>query len=165
MIDVADILQRLQALAAEDRTWILGRLPAAAKATLLAAASGESSLPPPAAAREIEGPVLPTTLAPQSVAAALKEEPAWIAASILGNAAGPWIAEVLAHLPPGLRSDIASLRRSDSVLTPLARETLVNLLLAQIGQSEPPPPTPSKFHTLLERLSASRSRKRMTLHL
>ena len=164
MIDIADILQRLQALSVEDRTWILGRLPVAAKATLLAAASGGSSPPPPAAAREIEGPALSTTLPPQSVAAALKEEPAWIAASILGNAGGPWIVEVLAHLPAVLRSDIASLRRSDSMLTPLARQTLVNLLLAQIDQS-PPPPTPSKFHTLLERLSASRSRKRMTLHL
>lgn len=162
MMDIADMLQRLQALTAEDRTWILGKLPATEKSTLLAAASGESS-PPPAAAPEIEAPALPTTLASLSVAAAMKEEPAWIAAAILQGAAEPWVAEVIAHLPAVLRSDVANLRRAGSKLTPLARQTLVELLLAQIGQTAAP--TPSKFHTLLERLSASRSRKRMTLHL
>lgn len=154
MIEVADILQRLQALTSDDRTWILGKLPAAAKSTLLAAASAEPS-PPPATA---------PTLAPRSVAAALKEEPAWLAAAFLQGAADPWAAEVIGHLPAVLRSDVANLRRAESTLTPLSRQTLADLLHAHVGQSAPPP-TPSKFHTLLERLSASRSRKRMTLHL
>src|SRR5262245_58063386 len=120
MIDVADILQRLQVLTSEDRTWILGKLPAAAKSTLLTAASAEPLPPPTAAAPEIEGPALPTTLAPQSVAAALKEEPAWLAAAALEGAAEPWVTAVIAHLPAVLRSEVANLRRAGSTLTPLA---------------------------------------------
>jgi hypothetical protein len=163
MTDVADIMQRLHALTVEDRAWILGKLPATAKSALLAAAAGEPS-PPPSAPTVEDAPVLPTTLAPRSVAAALKEEAAWVAVALLEDADESWIAEVIAHLPPVLRSDIDSMRRAGASLTILARRTLIRLLLAKIGEAAPQP-APSKFQVLLDRLSASRSRKRMTLHL
>ena len=163
MTSLADILQRLHGLAAEDRTWILGRLPAPAKSTLLAAASGEPSRPL-AAACGFEAPALPHTLTPQSVAAALKDEPAWLVAAVLEGTAESWAAAVIAHLPAVMRSDIATMRHAGSRLPLHARQTLIRLFLAKVGQAEPPP-VPSRFHTLFERLSASRSRKRLMLHL
>ncbi len=164
MRNVADILQHLHTLSAEDRTWILGKLPAPAKSLLLAGASDEPSPAAPAATTASDAPRLPSTLAAMQVAAALKEEPAWLAAALLEGAAEPWIADVVERLPAVLRSDVASIRRAGSTLTPSARQTLIRLFLAKIGQAAPQT-TPSRFQLLLERLSASRSRKRLTLHL
>lgn len=166
MSNVADILQRLHALGAEDRTWILGKLPAPTKSLLLAAASGKPSsvAPAPAAASASDASSLPTTLAATQVAAALKEEPAWLAAALLEGADDSWVADVVHRLPAVLRSDIAAFRRTGCTLTPPARQTLMRLFLAKLGPASPAP-VPSRFHALLERLSASRSRKRLTLHL
>jgi hypothetical protein len=159
--NVADILQHLHSLSTEDRTWILGKLPAPAKSLLLAAASDE---PSPAAPVAGDAPSLPATLAATQVAAALKEEPAWLAAAVVEGAAEPWITEVVERLPAVLRSDVASIRRAGTTLTPDARQTLIRLLVARIGQAAPHP-SPSTFRLLLERVSASRSRRRLTLHL
>lgn len=164
MRKVADILQHLHALTAEDRTWILGKLPEPAKSLLLAAVSDEPSPAAPVVATARDASSLPTTLAAMQVAAALKEEPAWLAAAVLEGACESWIAGVVERLPAVLRSDVASIRRAGSALTPSARQALIRLLLARIGQAAPQP-APSRFHLLLERLSASRSRKRLTLHL
>lgn len=164
MRNVADILQRLHTLGADDRTWVLGKLPAPAKSLLLATASSERSPVVPAAPAAGDGPTLPPTLPALQVAAALKEEPAWLAAALLDGAAESWIAEVIQRLPAVLRADIATIRRGGSTLTPAARQTLIGLFLAKVGQATPRP-APSGFQVLLERLSASRSRRRLTLHL
>ena len=164
MRNAAEILQRLHALGAEDRSWILGKLPAPAKSLLLAAAADAPSPAAPVVTPPSDIPSLPRTLAATTVAAALKEEPAWLAVAVLEGAAESWIAEVVERLPTFLRSDIASQRRAASTLTPAARQALIRLFLAKIGQAVPPP-APSRFHVLLERLGASRSRKRLMLHL
>ena len=164
MRNSVDILQQLHSLTAEDRTWILEKLPAPAKSLLLATTS---DAPAPAApvAPASDTPSLPTTLAATAVAAALKEEPAWLAAAVLEGAAESRIAEIVERVPAVLRSDIVSMRRVAATLTPAARQVLIRLLLAKIGEPPPPEPVPSRFHMLFDRLSASRSRKRLTLHL
>jgi hypothetical protein len=161
-----DILQQLHSLTAEDRTWILEKLPAPAKSLLLATSS-DAPAPAPAApvAPASDSPSLPRTLVATTVAAALREEPAWLAAAVLEGAAESRIAEIVERLPAVLRSDIVSMRRVAATLTPAARQVLIRLLLAKIGEPPPPEPAPSRFHLLFDRLSASRSRKRLTLHL
>jgi hypothetical protein len=159
-----DILQQLHSLTAEDRTWILEKLPAPAKSSLLATTSDTPAAAAPVAPAS-DTPSLPTTLAATTVAAALKEEPAWLAAAVLEGTAESRIAEIVERLPAVLRSDIVSMRRVAATLTPAARQVLVRLLLAKIGEPPPQEPAPSRFHMLFDRLSASRSRKRLTLHL
>jgi hypothetical protein len=163
-MNLTDTLQRLHALGAEDRAWILSKLPASAKSLLLAAASGKRSQVAPVTPAASDPPALPPGLEPLQVAAALKEEPAWLAAAALEGAAESWVAEVLQKLPAVLRADIAHVRRAGCALTPSARQALIKLLLAKLGQAAPRP-AQSGFQVLLERLSASRSRKRLTLHL
>jgi hypothetical protein len=163
-MNLTDTLQRLHALGAEDRRWILSKLPASAKSLLLAAASGKRPQIEPAPPAVTDTPTLPRDLEALQVAAALKEEPAWLAAAVLEGAAESWVAEVVQKLPAVLRSNIAHVRRAGCTLTPSARQTLIGLMLAKIGQATPRP-AQSGFQVLLERLSASRSRKRLTLHL
>lgn len=166
-----DILQRLHGLTAEDRTWILARLPTAARSKLRAlvkieqSSRDEADVVPEPAADASDEPVgrLPCGLDPAAVAALLKAEPAWIAAAVLEGSAQPWSAMVLDHLPGVLRADIEGQRRAGCTLTPLARETLIRVFLAGMGRN-PHAPTPSKFRSLLDRVSASRSRKRLTIH-
>jgi hypothetical protein len=157
-------LQRLHSLTAEDRTWILEKLPAPAKSLLLATTS-EAPAPAAPVATAGDTPSLPTTLTATTVAAALREEPAWLAAAVLADAAESRSTEIVERLPAVLRSDIVSMRHVAATLTPAARQVLVRLLLAKIGEPAPPEPAPSRFHLLFDRLSASRSRKRLTLHL
>jgi hypothetical protein len=161
----SDILRQLHALSVQDRAWILEKLPAPAKSLLLAAVSDAPAPAAPVAATASEIPILPTTLAATAIAAALREEPAWLAAAVLEGAAESRIAEVLERLPGVLRSDMATMRRVACTLTPAARQVLLRMVLAKIGEPAPPPPAPSRFHVLLDRLSASRSRKRLALHL
>lgn len=79
---------------------------------------------------------LPRDIDAARLAAVLAQEPSWITAAVRGG----------------------------SVLTPHAKQTLVRLVLARVGCDEAAP-VPSKFQSLLARLSASRSRKRLTIHL
>jgi hypothetical protein len=166
-----DILQRLHGLTTEDRTWILARLPSGARSTLRAAVKAEQSSRVDAdvvAETQVDttGEVarLPSSLDPEAVAALLKGEPAWIAAALLEGSAEPWTAMVLEHLPSMLRADIERHRRAGCTLTVLARQTLISAFMAGVGNT-PHTPVPSKFQSLLDRVSASRSRKRLTIHL
>ena len=130
-MNTSDILQTLHGLAAEDRAWIIERLPARAKARLLHQKEPEPEPEPPRAEEE-----LPSDIDADRLAAVLADEPAWLAAGVRGGTG----------------------------LTARARQTLIRLVLARVGHSEVPPAR-SRFQTLLARLGASRSRKRMTIHL
>ena len=79
---------------------------------------------------------LPRDIDAARLAAVLAEEPSWIGAAVRGG----------------------------SVLTPHAKQTLVRLVLARVGRGEAEPAR-SRFQSLLARLSASRTRKRLTIHL
>lgn len=171
MKNSTDILQRLHGLTAEDRTWILARLPIRARSTLRAAVKAEQSsdvdadvIAEPKVDTTEEVACLPSGLDPEAVAALLKGEPAWIAAALLEGSAEPWSAMVFGHLPSMQRADIERHRRAGCTLTLLARQTLISIFVAGMG-STPHAPAPSKFQSLLDRVSASRSRKRLTIHL
>ena len=126
-MNTTDILRTLHGLAAEDRAWIIARLPARAKGRLL-------DVPEPQVPQS--GDELPRDIDAARLAAVLAEEPSWIAAAV----------------------------RGDSVLTSHAKQTLVRLVLARVGRGEAEPAR-SKFQSLLARLSAARTRKRLTIHL
>ena len=126
-MNTTDILRTLHGLAAEDRAWIIARLPARTKAQLL-------HVPEPEVPQSDEE--IPPDIDAARLAVVLAEEPSWIAAALRGS----------------------------STLTPQAKQTLVRLVLARVGCGEAAPAL-SRFHSLLARLSASRSRKRLTIHL
>ena len=155
-MNTTDILRTLHGLAAEDRAWIIARLPARAKARLL----GEK----PQADASVPAASVPTDIDASRLAAVLAEEPSWIAAAVLDGAAEPWAAAVLECLPAGMRADIASVQRIGCPLTPHAKQLVIRTLLARVGCGVSTPAR-SGFQQLLARLSASRSRKRLTIHL
>jgi hypothetical protein len=142
-VNTTDILRTLHGLAVEDRAWIIARLPTRAKAQLLAM-SPEDDTPDEVA--ELETPqeqreAIPADIDAGRLALVLAEEPAWIAAVVRGSTE-PWVA----------------------ALTPHTRQTVIRSVLARVGCGEPAP-TRSRFQSLLARLSASRSRKRLTIRL
>lgn len=163
-----NVLQTLHGLTAEDRAWIIARLPARAKARLLAPTANERESHDreqlPAHLAKTDTLNLPPDVDAGSLATMLKAEPAWIAAALLQECEESLKAAVLERLPAVLRADISDIQRAGCKLTPLATQTLLRLLLTRIGHAKGGSP-PSKFHSLLERLSASRSRKRLTIHL
>ena len=126
-MNTSDIVRTLHGLAAEDRAWIIARLPARAKAQLLRG-------PEPEVAQSDEE--LPSDIDAARLAAVLAEEPSWIAAAVRGGAG----------------------------LTAHAKQTLIRLVVARVGCGEATPAR-SRFQSLVARLSASRSRKRLTIHL
>lgn len=159
-----EILRKLHGLAAEDRDWIIARLPSRAKAQLLATGPDERAphMPTFEVPQPDEG--VPGDVDVTRLAAILASEPSWIAAVLLDGCVQPWAAAVCERLPLGMRADIASLHRSGGPLTAHAKRVLIRTVLARIGGAESAP-VRSKFQGLLARLSASRSRRRLTIHL
>jgi hypothetical protein len=164
-VNTTEILQKLHGLAAEDRAWIVARLPTRAKAQLLAMSSdGETPEVTPMEVAHAEEERIPADIDVGRLAAVLAEEPYWVAAVLLEGSGEPWVAAVLERLPAGVRAGIATAQRGAQTFTPHAKQTLIRTVLARVGCGEPAPAR-SRFQSLLARLSASRSRKRLTIHL
>jgi hypothetical protein len=161
-VNTTDILRTLHGLAVEDRAWIIERLPARAKAQLLAMHPDEST--PKEEVHEEQLERIPADIDAGRLAAVLADEPLWIAAVVLDGSTGPWVATVFERLPAGMRADIRSMHSAVGALTSHAKQTLIRSVLARVGCGEAEP-TRSRFQSLLARLSASRSKKRLTIHL
>ena len=161
-MNTTDILQTLHGLAAEDRAWIIARLPARAKAQLLGEKAQVDEKPQTDA--RVPTDIVPNDVDASRLAAVLAEEPSWIVAVVLDGAAEPWAAAVLERRQTGMRADIATVQRTGCSLTPHARQVLIRTVLARVGCGASTP-VRSGFQQLLARLSASRSRKRLTIHL
>jgi hypothetical protein len=152
----ADALSLLQGLTDEDRAWIVARLPTPAKSP----ASDAGRLQPATTGEPAD--VL-EKVEPRTLLAVLKDEPAWITAALLQAHAWTWSAQLLDALPAVLHADVATLERAKVRFAPEVAQTVRRLVAARIatGQRED---RPSKFEALLDRLSASRVRKRMVFH-
>ena len=161
-MNTTDILRTLHGLAVEDRAWIIERLPARAKAQLLAMHPDESKPEEEGHQEHLER--IPADIDAGRLAAVLADEPLWIAAVVLEGSTEPWVAAVFERLPVGMRADVRSMQAAVRALTAHAKQTLIRSVLARVGCGEAEP-TRSRFHALLARLSASRSRKRLTIHL
>ena len=157
-MNTTEILRTLHGLNVEDRAWIIERLPTRTKAQLLAMNPQEEETP------EEQPERIPAAIDPVRLAAVLADEPAWIAAVVLEGSSQPWVAAVFERLPVGMRADVRSMQAAVSTLTSHAKQTVIRLVLARVGCGEAAP-TRSRFQSLLARLSASRSRKRLTIHL
>jgi len=166
-VNATDILRTLHGLAAEDRAWIIARLPTRAKAQLLALTPDDdaSHLIKDEVPEQHEDEGLPAGVDAGRLATVLAEEPAWIAAAVLEGSTEAWAAAVTERLPTGMRADIRSTHSGARTLTQHAKQTLIRAVLARVGCGEPAQAPSSKFQSLLARLSASRSRKRLTIHL
>jgi hypothetical protein len=168
-----DILGRLQDLSEEDRAWVVARLPAQAKEKLRDERSGaarkdamRSSVAVRKQKETVASEVALDLLAraePQSLAAVLEHEPVWITAALIQIRDWPWTVQLLEALSPLVRTQVMDAQRAARTCTPLMAATLARLVASRIAHSTLP--RASKFETLVERVRAARSKKRLSLHL
>lgn len=174
----AELLGRLQQLNSQDRSWIMQQLSERERAQLLA------TLEAPDAAQEVAPPVdaeiakakhqpaapsdpkrpdpfkALSKVDPRVVAALLKHEPVWLGAIVLATPDENWGRAILDALPAPQRPEMERMRShsfGDALVQSVARQVLARC------QAEVVPP--SAFDRLVERIGASRSKRRLTLHL
>lgn len=167
----SELLGKLHRLSARDRAWIVEHLSEQERAQLM------SSLAEPAAvitdlklkvvAQPRESGATSTDAArtlgrvePRLVAMVTRTEPAWLNAVIAATQDAAWNGAFVESLPASLRPDVE--RTHSKEFGPALRESVTRLVLARCQGDVP---VESAFERLVERLSSSRSRKRMTLHL
>jgi hypothetical protein len=71
---------------------------------------------------------------------------------------------LLDALPTVLHADVATLERAKTRFAPEVAQSVRRLIAARIAAGQRDDRASSKFATLLDRLSASRVRKRMVFH-
>lgn len=167
----SELLGKLHRLSTRDRAWIVEHLSEQERAQLM------SSLTEPAPAitntklravepprgLEVTSPDAARTLGrvePRLVAMVTRTEPAWLNAVIAATQDAAWNVAFLDSLPASLRADVERMHATE--FGPALRESVTRLVLARCQGNVP---VESAFERLVERLSSSRSRKRMTLHL
>lgn len=170
----AEALTLLHDLTAEDRAWLIAQLPAEARSRLLAesdANEGGDALKvvPASRAPEVDASESSAldglvTVDVAALALVLKDEPPWLIAALLEARTWSWATEFLDALPALTRSQVTSTRRAGCSFAPLLAETLARLIVLRLGHGEAPR-SPSTFETLVARLSAARSKKRLSIHL
>jgi hypothetical protein len=165
-------LHLLGSLGAEDRRWILERLPVAARARLsehvdemregphagfgpvFAATPNEPALG--AEVREdFEWRRCVAQLAAASPAVlvrALQSEPAWLVDALLNAANWPWSREVRKSFPAALRAELAMLEREGRRLGTPATRVLVRELADRSLEWPAAPPPSSGWRAVVERL-------------
>jgi hypothetical protein len=166
MNSASEVLAKLGALTEADRLWILAQLPASAKARLLDDPSALHALPVVPDLNESEEHSIHRALAkaePERVLRVLEREPTWLIVAVLGVRDWPWRAAVLEGLPESQRVDVSRVS-SISAFTVHTLDALCRALLRKVSDAEPSQPE-SKFSQLVAKLSSSRSRRRLTLHL
>jgi hypothetical protein len=165
----SELLGKLHRLSPRDRAWIVEHLSEQERAQLM------SSLAEPVITdgklRVAEQPREPASTStdsartlgrvePRLVAMVTRTEPAWLNAVIAATQDAGWSVAFLESLPAALRADVE--RTPAKEFGPALREAVTRLVLARC---EGDVPVESAFERLVDRLSSSRSRKRMTLHL
>ncbi|MFC4312691.1 hypothetical protein ACFPN2_26640 [Steroidobacter flavus] len=162
----SELLGQLHRLNARDRAWIVEHLSEQERAQLM------SSLAQPTpditamklhAVEHHSSADSARTLGrvePRIVAMITRTEPAWLNAVIVSEQEPTWSVAFLEALPATLRADVERMHPKE--FGPALRESVTRLVLARCQGNVP---VESAFERLVERLSSSRSRKRMTLHL
>jgi hypothetical protein len=166
-----EVLRTLHRLTAEDRNWIVARLPAALKVRLLGSEKAAERASPAAEAVPVRSAPTPDRDAqdplasadPKTLAGLLKDEPAWIVAALVCARRTSWGPQLLDSLPAVQRADVARLQ-TGCVFAPALIEELQRRLAARLTGG-PAARSASKFEALVERIGASRSRKRIGIHL
>ena len=160
------LLGRLQQLNAQDRSWIMQQLSERERSQLLATleepAKAPEVRPAPVAldVKKHDGAKTLSRVEPRAMAALLRHEPAWIAAIVIHAADDGWSREVLDALPTLQRSEVER-ARTQSFGEELTQAVVRHVLERCQGDVA----TVSAFDRLVERISASRSKRRLTLHL
>lgn len=169
----ADLMGRLQQLNVQDRSWIMQQLSERERAQLLAtleapeqAAEAVSAKAPQAPAvapvepKKNDGAKALARVEPRAMASLLRHEPAWIAALVIQGRDESWSKEVLDALPALLRSQV------ERACAQSFGEELTQAVVRQVlAHCQGEMATVSVFDRLVEKISASRSRRRLTLHL
>jgi hypothetical protein len=167
------LLGKLHKLNARDRAWIVEHLSEHERAQLMSSLAE----PPadvtavklhtvvqdrdlPSDAKSADAARTLGRVEPRVVAMITKTEPAWLNAVIASEQEPAWSEIFLEALPATLRADVE--RMQSKQFGPALCESVTRLILARCHGDVP---VESKFERLVERLSSSRSRKRMTLHL
>lgn len=169
-----ELLGRLQQLGSQDRSWIMQQLTERERAQLLskletpriAPAITNEKVPeaaPATVASEIKRPDGIKALSrvdPRIVAALLRHEPAWLGAIVLAGQDESWNKAVLDALPASQRSEVERSRSQsfgDELMQSAVRQVLAHCQ-ADVAAT-------SAFDRLVEKIGASRSKRRLTLHL
>jgi hypothetical protein len=158
-----EAVRMLSGLAADDRQWILERLPVEAKARLaehVDDSRAAAAIPVSAAgAAGFEWSRAVERLRTVNVSAlvhALQSEPPWLVRAVLHAADWPWVHEVTRSLPVSLRHEAMSLDRRGTALARPAVEVVL-IELAKRSEGWPPaPPPPSRLRAFLQRLRHGR---------
>ena len=168
-----DVLARLGELSEADRSWILSKLPANSRKRLLALGPKENEARPQALLQTGDATSLSDVCedveeirvlrrAESSVLVEfLRNQPAYLVAGLLLSHNWSWRDELLQALPHLQRAEIANLLDTMR-LTPEMSTSLVKLAARRLGQISPTTQTRSRFESLVQRIAASRSRKRST---
>ena len=162
----SELLGKLHKLNARDRAWIVEHLSEQERAQLMSSLAEPvpeiTAMKLQAVERHPPAQVARTLgrVEPRIVAMITKTEPAWLNAVIASEQDPAWNVAFLDALPAALRADVERLHPKE--FGPALRESVTRLILARCQGNVP---VESAFERLVERLSSSRSRKRMTLHL
>lgn len=167
----SELLGKLHRLSARDRAWIVEHLSEQERSQLVstlaeaAPAITEMKLHsiehrPPADVKSTDAARTLARVEPRVVAMITRTEPAWLNAVIASEQDPAWNVAFLEALPATLRADVERMHPKE--FGPSLRESVIRLILARCQGHVP---VESAFERLVERLSSSRSRKRMTLHL
>jgi hypothetical protein len=165
MSALAEVLAKLASLSETDREWVLGQLSPGAKRKLLHSAKPEPAPPAPAPAI-VTAPAAESKaddasgLIARASAATMREvlrgEPDWFVAALMGAGDWPWAGEYLGSQSSSVRWELEPSR-----MAPTAHmKSSVIAAAAAVLQSHAPAPEPTRFESILQRLSTARSRRR-----
>jgi hypothetical protein len=149
-------IRLLGELGADDRRWILERLPIAARARL----ADHVDLPhEPGEDYEWTRAVAQLSNAnPGSLVEALQVEPAWLVDAVLRAARWPWAGEVRKALPASLRADLMTVAREGAGLGRAPSGVLLRELANRSREWPEAPPRRVGLRALLGRLRARSGR-------
>lgn len=165
----SELLGKLHRLSARDRAWILEHLSEQERARLLSSLTDPAAAitdtqrsveQSPADARSVDAAKILGRVEPRLAATITRSEPAWLNAVVASTQDSAWRVAFMESLPASVRADVERIQPKE--FGPALRESVTRLILARCDGNVP---VESAFERLVERLSSSRSRKRMTLHL
>jgi hypothetical protein len=149
-------IRLLGEIGAEDRRWILERLPVAARARL-----ADQVDPPQETGEDYEWTRAVAQLSaadPQSLVEALQVEPAWLIDAVLHAARWPWANQVRKGLPPSLRANLATVACEGARLGRAPTRVLIRELATRSREWTEAPPPRSGLGALISRLGGRSSR-------
>lgn len=168
----AELLGRLQQLNVQDRGWIMQQLSERERAQLLSTLEA-SETPPEVLGAKVQDmrPATPPDIKnndgakalcrveARAMATLLRHEAAWIAAIVIHGQDERWSRAVLDALPASQRSEVEGVRAQSF------GEELVQAVARQVLARCQGDVAVSAFDRLVDKVAASRSRRRLTLHL